>query len=149
MTHKWTIKLIPVYGNAEAARFLYGLIQQREQERDVNISHEKTPTWEQHKAFIRSRPYRCWYIIGDGIGWVGYVSATMRNEIGIVLSKSCRGVGIGPAAVRTLMAKHRPLRPILSRRSGRWLANINPANVRSTRMFARLGFKHIQNTYAL
>jgi L-amino acid N-acyltransferase YncA len=30
-----------------------------------------------------------------------------------------------------------------------FLANINPANARSIRMFEKMGFGHIQNTYRL
>jgi hypothetical protein len=140
--------LVDVYAVSDAAVFLYELLQAREQEHDVNISHSTCPTWEQHCDFVISKPYRLWYLIEvDGVR-LGYISATDRNEIGIVLLVQARGIGIGTAAVRYLMREHRPLPAVPSVRSGHWLANINPNNTRSIAMFHNLGFRMIQNTYA-
>ena len=140
-----------------APEFLYELMKERE--REINISHAELPSWDEHLTFIRSRPFRCWYLV-DAVSfgprndieygtWAGYVSATERNEIGIVLAKVWRGRGIGPAAVQALMAQHSPLPAEPAKRNGDWLANVAPANEHSARMFQRLGFSKIQETYAL
>ena len=148
------ICLVDVYKDREASmRFLYELMKERMTEPHVNIS-ATMPTWQEHRQFVCRKPYRYWYLIEvecpvSGAGPVGYVSATYQNEIGIVLKKEHRGQGFGSAAVADLISRHRPLPAIPSQRSGHWLANINPANEPSIGMFTKLGFRHIQNTYAL
>lgn len=146
------IKLVNVYREPTAERFLYELLRERSTEDDpnVNISHRALPTWQQHRRFMRSRPYRAWYLIKMPVGgFCGYVSLTRRNEIGIVVEREHRGMGFGKQAVQAIIARHKPLPGIASERRGSFLANINPMNASSIAMFSGLGFKHIQNTYAL
>lgn len=144
-----------------AIEFLYGLIEQRMTEPEVNIS-ATMPTLEQHRQFVHRRPYRCWYLIEPPLTnpthndlpmqpvRVGYVSATQRNEIGIVLMKEYRGRGYGAQAVRLLMDLHLPLPAIPSERRGRWIANVAPGNEHSKHLFGdKLGGKLIQHTYEL
>ncbi|HEX6992361.1 MAG TPA: GNAT family N-acetyltransferase [Gemmatimonadales bacterium] len=135
---------------AMAPEFLYELCKEREQENKVNISF-RLPSWEQHVAFIERRPYRYWYILQlEGLdAWIGYISATTHNEIGIVLLRQYRGKGFGSEAVRGFTDKFKPLPEIASVRPGRWLANIHPENAPSQRMFTKLGFTLKQQTYEL
>lgn len=159
------IKLVDLYSGsrvrAGALEWLYELIKERSPE--INISHVELPTFEQHRAFWNRRVYRCCYLIEaeaqaprDGTlngpiefqpVWVGYVSATHNNEIGIVLLNEHRGRGFGPRAVKLLMSLHKPNPPEPGVRHRNWLANIAPANERSLVMFTKLGFKQIQITY--
>ena len=91
------IRLLDVYQDDRtrpgALEFLYELMKERETE--MNISHLTLPTFEQHRQFVTRRPYRCWYLIkpsGTSVKtWVGYVSATHFNEIGVVLKGDWRG----------------------------------------------------------
>lgn len=162
MTPSNPIRLVDVYEGTGirhgALEFLYRLMEERQTEPEVNISNRGLPTFEHHRAFWTRRPYRFAYLVEavdfvsrdpqlDGHPWIGYVSATGRNEIGVVLLKSWRGHGFGPHVVRALMEKHHPNPPIPGECTGRWLANINPANERSIGMFTRLGFREIQRTY--
>lgn len=155
------ISLINLYDDTGAPRkhaeqFLYELMIERQQDPEVNISHQGLPTMAQHEAFVRRKPYRFWYLIdwlqpgprGDRL-WVGYVSATHNNEIGIIIQRSSRGVGLGPMAVRMFLANHHPEPGMASTRADRWLANVAPGNERSKAMFNKLGFTVIQHTYAL
>ncbi len=164
------MNLIDVYQGSGvttgAIDFLYVLIEQRMTEPEVNIS-ATMPTPEQHRQFVHRRPYRCWYLLEEpaqeariGYGglqdvafvptWLGYVSATQRNEIGIVLLKEFRGRGFGAQAVRALMAKHEPLPSIPGERRGTWIANVAPGNEYSKHLFEkRLGGRLIQVTYEL
>lgn len=130
-----------------ATEFLYELMKERDPE--INISHKELPTYEEHRRFVHSMPYRLWYLIEQDAEWVGYISATANNEIGIVLRKQYRGIGIGPEAVLLLMRAHEPNPHRASLCNGRWLANIAPGNERSRRMFEGLGFRKIQETFAL
>lgn len=140
-----------------ALEFLYDLMKERQDDPYINISHTTLPPWESHVNFVCGRPYRTWQLIvakqpdfpKDGGIWVGYVSATVRNEIGIILRKRWRGRGFGPLAVASFIRQFIPLGSRPSERDGTWLANINPANAASIRMFEKLGFKIVQHTYAL
>jgi RimJ/RimL family protein N-acetyltransferase len=152
------IALVDVYEHGgrpkrEAVGFLFDLIAQRMTEPEVNIS-AAMPSWDEHRLFVERMPFRFWYLITvpdqDSVAWAGYVSATRRNEIGIVLLKTHRGQGYGAQAVRMLMDEHQPLPAVPSERRGRWIANVNPQNEHSKHLFAdKLGGRLIQNTYEL
>jgi RimJ/RimL family protein N-acetyltransferase len=153
------IKLLDVYQAGAirpgALEWLYDLIKERDPE--INISHSTLPSFEQHRQFVTRRPYRFWYLIEytpeqtemrpPPAYFVGYISATHANEIGIVLKKCWRGIGCGPVAIRMLIALHSPNPADASVRNGHWLANIAPANEHSRHVFTSLGFRKIQETF--
>ena len=135
------MKLIPVkeYPSHHVAQVLYELLKVRAPEE--NISHRIMPTWTDHVNFITSNPYEAWYLIEkDPSEYLGTIYLTRNNEIGINLFPKYRGMGYGPQAITKIME-------LKGKR--RYLANINPKNERSKKMFEKLGFVHIQNTYEL
>ena len=133
------LTLVSVYRLPKLApQLLYELLEEREPR--VNISHRVMPSWKQHCKFIARRPYSAWYLIKSRDDYVGTIYLTALNEIGISILARWRGIGFGPRAVRLLMRKH-------GRK--RYLANINPRNEKSIRMFQRIGFHIIQQTYEL
>lgn len=133
-----TLKLVSAYAREDAADILFALLKERDPR--VNISHVEMPTWEQHCAFISSRPYREWYLIDAGDVTVGACYVSKQNEIGAFVFAQHQGCGYGSAAVKRLLSEHA---------GERLLANIAPLNDRSRAMFERLGFRHVQNTFAL
>jgi RimJ/RimL family protein N-acetyltransferase len=132
------MKLIPISEHPDSAAILFDLLLERDE--TVNISHKKMPTWEQHLNFIASSPYKCWYLVEVESAIVGNVYLTHANEIGVFLFKEHQHRGYGASAVTELIEHHGP---------GIFLANINPANEFSQRMFERLGFRFVQKTYKL
>lgn len=134
------MRLVSVYQHPGADRILYNLLKEREGAADINISHSgKTPEWRWHLKFMRSHPYRAWYLIlidGDIPAGATYVSKA--GEIGIHLFKEFQGRRIGPEAVREVMriTPHK-----------RFYANINPRNKKSIAMFEAMDFKPLQVTY--
>ncbi len=138
------MKLVSLYGDALgdidgkalAANTLYQLLEERDE--TVNISHRKMPAWDDHVRFIESKPYEAWYLIDDGGEFVGAAYLTKQDEIGVSILKKHQGKRIGKEAVLLLMQAHP---------KARYLANINPQNKKSISLFAKLGFRHIQNTY--
>ena len=141
------IEFVDAYQEPYAKNFLYVLIRERMLEPDTNIS-ATMPTWQEHVEFVDSKPYPLWFLLSNGREFVGYVSLTNRNEIGIVILKEHRKKGYGSSAVKKLMDEYDLFPPIPSERVGKFIANINPLNTKSIEMFERLGFKHIQNTYS-
>lgn len=136
--------LLNVYPNgdsgpadAAAVGLLFDLLKEREPHQ--SISHKRMPTWGEHCAFVTSRPYEHWYAFASASGVLaGAVYLSKQREIGIGVLKAHRGQGLGKAAVMELMRLH----------PGRFLANINPANEASIKLFTGLGFDLIQHTYA-
>jgi RimJ/RimL family protein N-acetyltransferase len=80
---------------------------------------------------------------------MGYISATRRNEIGIVLMRDFRGRGYGSQALMMFMENYQPLAAVPSERRGAWVANVAPGNHRSHALFRKLGGRVIQHTYEL
>lgn len=101
------------------------------------ISHKKMPTHGEHKRFVKSRPYKAWYIIMGDEDAVGATYITHANEIGIFIFNRHKGKGYAITAVKELMSRY----------EGPFYANINPTNLASKAFFAELGFKLLQETY--
>lgn len=143
------LTLSSVYKREGGVEALYELLRERSTEADphVNISHRRLPSFQEHQRFVRSRPYRAWlFVKADGLV-AGNLTITKLNEIGIVLSADYRGKGVGRWAVGELLRRFRPLPAIPAARSGRFVANINPKNERSIRLFTGLGAVLLQQTY--
>lgn len=123
---------------AKDAMFLYWLLGERKP--SESISHRAMPSVEDHEQFVASDPYAAWYIIEVEGTQAGAVYLTRNDEIGVHVARRFRHMGIARAAIDALMRMHpKP----------RYLANINPANERSRRLFEWLGFRQIQHTYEL
>jgi RimJ/RimL family protein N-acetyltransferase len=120
------------------AVFLYDLLAERDPV--ANISHREMPTFDQHRKFLESVPYKRWYLIGLDGEWIGSVYLTNANEIGVSILKAHQGNGYGKQAVYLLMKRHP---------EKRFLANIAPGNARSAAMFEGLGFTLFQHTFEL
>lgn len=131
------MKLTPISEHPDHLKILWDLLAERTPEQ--SISHKGMPTWEDHVAFVGSPPYTAWYLIDMDGFVVGSTYLTHSFEIGISVFHNCRRIGIGSSAVKELMRLHGPRR---------YLANINPANEASKRMWAKLGFTKIQETYS-
>jgi RimJ/RimL family protein N-acetyltransferase len=144
------IEFHDVYTTKGAVDVLYILMAERRNEDDpyVNISHREMPTRAEHEAFVERRPFFLWYLLSDGKEWLGYISITMRNEIGLILFRAHRGKGWGRKALQKLLETEKPLVAIPSERSRHFVANIHPLNDRSIYLFESLGFKLIQHTYS-
>ena len=145
------IELASVYKVQEAPKILYDLLVERSTEDDpfINISHRKLPTWREHLKFFDSHPYHKWFLIYSDEVPVGTCYISKKNEIGIVLLQKHRKKGYGLEAVNKLVTEYKPLKEIPGIRSGQFIANINPKNEPSIRLFSKLGFSHISNTYRL
>lgn len=98
------------------------------------------PTYLDHVKFVKSKPYTKWYIIKQSQKKVGSVYLSKNDEIGIFLKKSHHGKNFASEALK-LVVEENP--------RSRYLANVSPTNVRSSKFFKKNGFKLIQHTYEL
>lgn len=117
---------------------LYQLLEERTPE--VNISHKKMPTMEEHIKFVSSHPYRLWQIINWKGKQVGAAYLTHQFEMAVFLLREFQDLIL--PATKGFIEKVKPITKQIA-------ANVNPKNGRYIQMFESLGFKHIQNTYML
>lgn len=144
-------RLIAVPHVAQAAEILWKLLEERPPE--ANISHREMPTWAEHCSFVERYPYRCWYLIKAPTGdFVGAVYLSRHWEIGIGILREHQRKGYAKWALREMIWKWgRPkaIRGVPGVRRQALLANIAPGNEASKRLFEAVGFKFVQETYAL
>ena len=119
-------------------RFLYAHLNERDSR--ANISHKRTPTYQEHVKFVLSKPYSKWYVVMYGTKKIGSIYLTKMNEIGIFIKKNFQDGGIGQTTLDLLMKKNP---------RDRFLANVNPKNKKSIDFFKHNKFKLIQYTYEL
>ena len=143
------MKLVSVYDGVvpRPENVLWDLLLERPPE--ANISHKVMPTWQQHLAFIESKPYEAWYLIELLLGiteigytyrFIGAIYLTKQDDIGLAISEAWQHQGHGTAAVQQLKTLHpRP----------RYFANVAPANLASQQFWLKQGFKPLQVTYEL
>ena len=139
------VRFLPVDRVLTAPELLYDLL--RERERETWISTTGLPSYEEHVAFVTSKPYRYWYLLFAGEVPVGELHATELNEIGLSIFKRHQGQHYGSQAIRHFIDMHAPLPPITSKRNRHWLANIGVENTGSKAFFASLGFRPLQETW--
>lgn len=132
---------------AEHIEFLYQLLMERPAE--ANISHQAMPSFAEHANFVRSRPYREWFLICESDAFVGAIYVTWNNEIGVFVLKKARRLGYAVFAVNYIRLNLSPMPPVPSARSGNFVAHVAPGNTASKALFERLGGKLIQVTYQL
>jgi RimJ/RimL family protein N-acetyltransferase len=137
----------------DAVSLLFALLAERPPA--ANISHQHMPSFEEHLRFVRSRPYRRWFVVeigidGRGQDGVGAVYATEKNEIGVAILDAHRRHGYARAAIVELMGQLDPLPAERSVRRGEFIARVAPGNKTSQAFFEQaLGAKLIELTYEL
>jgi hypothetical protein len=119
-------------------RFLYNQLKERDSK--INISHKKMPSYSEHTKFVLSKPYSKWYIIYYKNKKIGNVYLSKMNEIGIFILKTIKVKGLGSLVLKQVLKKNPKTR---------YLANVNPKNIKSAKFFKKNGFKLIQHTYEL
>jgi len=119
-------------------RFLYNQLKERDPK--INISHKKMPSYSEHTKFVLSKPYSKWYIIYYKNRKVGNVYLSKMNEIGIFILNTIKVKGLGSLVLEQVLKKNPKTR---------YLANVNPKNIKSAEFFKKNGFKLIQHTYEL
>jgi RimJ/RimL family protein N-acetyltransferase len=132
------IELWPVnVANPFHLQFLYDLLAERTPEQ--SISHKTMPTWDEHVRFVGSRPYLGWHLIAESGYLRGAIYLTKQREIGVGILRSQQRKGYARAAVLELMDRY----------TGPFLANVNPKNEASIKLWESLGFNLLQVTYQL
>lgn len=140
------MNLVNVYREKSAVKVLYDLLGNRPE--NSRISHKDLPSYRRHAAFVRSKPYRYWFLIEIDGEFAGDLHVTRLNEIGIFLFPLWRGMGIGARALEAFRARYKPLPAVPAVRVAEWLAHVSPDNAAGAAFFRRMGFRKVQETYS-
>jgi len=135
--------LVEISATPQHVAILYRLLTAREH----RISHTHMPTFDEHRLFVQSHPYRAWYLIKRGARYIGSVYFTHLNSIGIFVMPSAKNYLT--AALKLALAKHRPLPSIKSVRTDSFDFNISPNDAYLAAALEEIGAKCVQVTYSL
>ena len=135
MTKKRSLISLRSVTNSDA-KFLFQLLEERDPR--ANISHKNMPSFDEHVHFIKSKPYKKWYVILKSKEKVGSIYLSKSDEIGIFILKNFQGNNIGEYALNELIERNP---------RERYLANVNPKNKKSIKFFKNNNFKLIQYTF--
>ena len=116
--------------------FLYKLLKERKQEE--NISHKEMPSYKQHVKFVKSKPYKKWYIVEKNRKKIGAIYFSKQNEIGIHFLAKGTNEAISQKAIQELIKKHP---------GKKYFTNINPENKKQIEFIKKNGFSLIQHTF--
>ena len=117
--------------------------------RKYRISSVKKITLFEHRRFVKSNPYRSWYIIYlNEKNLIGTVYVTKNNMIGINLIKNINSENIF-TIINFIKKHHRPLKEIKSVRSGSFGINTAKSNHHLQRCLKDLGYKISQISFNL
>lgn len=118
------------------SNFLYELLKSRNP--IENISHKEMPTHKQHLNFIKSKPYKNWYIILYKKIPIGSLYLSKINEIGIHML---------PKYDKTLFYTETINFIIKNNPDSRLLVNVGNMNKKMISYYKKIGFQLIQYTF--
>tara|TARA_X000000950_G_C13918380_1_gene662085 strand:- start:2890 stop:3351 length:462 start_codon:yes stop_codon:yes gene_type:complete len=139
------ISLIKVKISKSHIDILFKLLKKRKA--FTNISHHKVPSYEQHKRFVNSEPYRYWFLIRNNNSYKGSTLITKNNEISIKLLKHDNI--IFSEIIGLIMKNIKPLKEIPSIRNGNFIFNVSPKNKEVIKTLNNIKCQKIQETYKI
>lgn len=111
------------------------------------ISCEET-NYNEHKQFVKSHPYRYWFLIKIVDNYVGSFYVSKENTIGINVSDEHTYLII-PHITNFVKKNFKPLSAIPSVRSGKFAINVPSSNVHLASALEAIDAKIAQVTYFL
>lgn len=137
-----SIQFDPVTDSQEHIQLLFELFNQRQH----RISAEKIISLEDHRAFVRSHPYREWWFTYVDELLIGNVYLGTDNAIGINLlplfESHCHSV------IEKILSEYTPLPGIPSVRNKNFHVNVAPMQSDRISSLVEYGWIKIQETYA-
>ena len=122
----------------EDISFLYKVLSCRDE--TENISHVVMPTYEEHIEFVHSNPYKKWCVVFIDDQRVGSIYLSESNEIGMFTLPEFRDIiKMEETYEEFIQSINVPSKVFI---------NVSPKNENLKRLVRRMGFTHIQDTYA-
>ena len=124
-------------------KFLFELLKKRE----YSISHEDIITFEKHIKFVKSHPYRNWFLIYEDKDLIGSTYITFENFLGINLIVHKKG--LYKEIINKIKSKVKPLKPKPSVRNKKFSINVPFENLILQEALFELKASFVQKTYLL
>jgi hypothetical protein len=122
---------------------LYELLKKRV----FTISHKRLPSYDEHKKFVLSHPYRSWYLIKSDESFLGSIYLLKDNTVGLFLvDDNFEDI---EESIKWLLLNHKPLKPIKSVRAASFHINISPTHEILNSILKKIGAEPLQISYDL
>jgi hypothetical protein len=135
--------LIPIKSDKEHIEILYNLLKKRTH----NISHDKLPSFEEHKSFVLNHPYRKWFLVKSNDIYLGSIYVLDNNCIGINMDTD--NIDIIKKSIHWILTEIKPLPDIKSIRNKNFHININPNDKKMANLLNDLNADLIEHTYII
>ena len=112
------------------------------------ISHKQLPSFEAHRHFVESSPYRAWFIIKRGDVDLGSIYVQFDNSVGINCSEDVLSSELGDVLER-LYIELTPLEAIPSVRFGDFFLNVASTNLDLQKKLVDIGYCETQRTFVV
>ena len=117
-------------------------------ERSHVISRNTDVSFEEHRAFVLSHPYRDWFLVKFEGDFIGSIYISNENTVGINISNSENEAVVG-AIVGFVKGHYQPLDAIPSVRAAVFSVNVPPTNTGLVTTLSNLGATLAQHTFFL
>jgi hypothetical protein len=137
------IEFVKVIPNKNQFKELYLLLSHRKN----SISHDKLPSFEEHRKFVSENPYIEWYLLFKNKELLGSVYIQSDNSIGINLNLLNEDDLI--EIIKFIKDNHQPLPSIKSLRRGEFFINIPSNDSIFVEILKKLNKSEIQRSFII
>lgn len=139
------ISFIPLSAPAKEKdiQFLYKLLISRVH----NISHRKSPSFEDHRAFVLNHPYRNWSLVLHDNTSIGSVYTGFDNSVGITLFPEF--LSYRKEVIIKFLQNFEPLPEKASIVSAEFIFNVAVSDKDYQKDLLKCGAIQIQHTYSI
>ena len=124
-------------------KLLFEILKKRE----YSISNKKLITFEKHIIFVKSHPYRNWFLIYQDKDLIGSIYTTFENFLGINLIMHNKT--LYKEIIIKIKSRIKPLKPKSSVRNKNFSINVPPKNFILQEALVELKASFVQKTYIL
>ena len=117
--------------------------------RTHKISHNEIPSYEEHKDFCNSHPYRYWYLIKSEKLDIGSFYIAFDNSIGINIIDVENYDEVVSKLLIFIQESFIPLEPVKSKRGEFFTVNVPSTNQKLFEYLSKIGGKKIQTTFLI
>ena len=115
--------------------------------REYSISHDKIITFKKHIIFVKTNPYRNWFLIYQDKEIIGSIYSTYENYLGINLVIHQKE--LYKEIIIKFISKIKPLKPKSSIRNKNFSINVPFGNFILEEALIELKASFVQKTYIL
>lgn len=139
------VEFIEVSLTENEIKVLFKLLKNRTH----NISHHEIPSYEEHKDFCNSHPYRYWYLIKSEKFDIGSFYIAFDNSIGINVIDVKNYDEVISKLIIFIKESFIPLEPVKSKRGEFFTVNVPSTNQKLFECLFENGGEKIQTTFLI